>query len=314
MRRHQTGSGLHKTALAALFTVGNTLIRYPWRSVGPDMLGLFLLSAVGALIPALCLYPLFCRLLRRRLSGRRGRLCLAAALALPLGAYALFCVWRSCGDYLNFASGLILPDSGRLLLALGFLGCVVWLSRVSGQGLDAFSLVCFVCVLACVLALFCFGIPHFRPEYFGVRLPGSAAELAGSLPVLLWESFLPLAVLSGYFALAAPRRGERALSGGTAVGCGILLLCVLQTLLTFGASYAAELRYPYSFAVRILSVGQYFFRLEGFSYLLDYAACLLRAAVCLAAARRLLGRFFPRLARWLPPAAGAVIFGIFCLG
>ena len=54
--------------------------------------------------------------------------------------------------------------------------------------------------------------------------------------------------------------------------------------------------------------------MEGFSYLLDYAACLLRAAVCLAAARRLLGRFFPRLARWLPPAAGAVIFGIFCLG
>ena len=312
MKKHRTG--LHKTALAALFTVGNSLIRYPWRNVDPDMLILFLLSVVGALIPAFLLYPLFRKILRRRLSGHGLRMAAAVVLALLLGAYALFCVYRSCEDYLNFAMELILPGSNRILLALVFLVCAVWLSRVPEKGMDSFSLVCFVCVLVSVITLFCFGIPHFRTEYFKVRLPEGISELTGSLPVLLRESLFPLTVLSGYFALVVPRKGERALAGGTAIGCGILLLCVLQTLLTFGASYAAELQYPYSFAVRIISVGQYFFRLEGFSYLLDYTACMVRAAVCFAVARRLLGRFSHRLARFLPPVAALAMFGIFCFG
>ena len=52
-------SGFHKMALAALFTVGNALIRYPWRGENEDFLPLFLLSVAGALIPAVFLYPIF---------------------------------------------------------------------------------------------------------------------------------------------------------------------------------------------------------------------------------------------------------------
>ena len=91
---------------------------------------------------------------------------------------------------------------------------------------------------------------------------------------------------------------------GTVIGCAILFLCVVQTILTFGTTYAAQLDYPYSFAVRILSVGQYFFRLEGFSYLLDYLTCLVRASVALSVSKRLLGRFLPRLSRNLPLVVG----------
>ena len=229
-----------------------------------------------------------------------------------LGIYALFCAYRSCEDYLNFAMEMILPGSNRILLGFLFLICAVWLAHISEKGVDSFSLVCFAAVLISVLALFAFGVPHFRAEYFKIRMPNGVAELADSLPALWRESLLPLTVLSGYFALVVPRKGEHALAVGTAIGCGVLLLCVVQTLLTFGAAYAAELPYPYSFSVRIISVGQYFFRLEGFSYLLDYTACMLRTAICLATARRLLGRFSYRLGRFLPSAAAVLMFGIFC--
>jgi hypothetical protein len=121
---------------------------------------------------------------------------------------------------------------------------------------------------------------------------------------------LPLALLSVYFALTAPRGGEKALAVGTGVGCLLLFVCVMQAVLTFGIDYAAELAYPYSYSVRILSVGQYFFRLEGFSYLLDYLSCLMRCAVSLATAKRLTGRFSPRVGKWIPLGASVVLFGI----
>ena len=196
--------GLHKIALAALFTVGNTLIRFPWRVGGAEMPVLFLLFAAGTLIPAVLFYPLLRRLFRAALSRRRGRLLRAVALSVLLS------LWR--------------------------------------------------------------------------------------------ETLLPLVLLSAYFALVLPRRGERALVIGTAAGCGILALCVLQTLLTFGPALAARYAYPYAWAVRIISVGPYFFRLEGFSYLPDYLACLTRSALSLAVIRRLWGRFFPRKTRAVRPA------------
>lgn len=310
MKKRMTG--LHKTALAALFTVGNSLIRYPWRNADTDTLILFLLSVIGALIPAFLLYPLFRKILRTPLSGHRLRTIAAAALATVLGIYALLCAYRSFEDYLNFATEMLLPEANRVLLGSLFLICAAWLARLSEKGMDSFSLICFVAVLVSSLVLFAFGIPHFRAEYFKIHFPDGAAELVDSLPALWKESLLPLTVLSGYFALVIPRRGERVLAVGTAIGCGVLLLCVVQTLLTFGTAYAAELPYPYSFSVRIISVGQYFFRLEGFSYLLDYTACLLRAAVCLATARRLLGRFSRRMSGLLPPIAAVLMLVFFC--
>lgn len=310
MNGKQKAVGIHKTALAALFAVGNTLIRYPWRNADPDMLILFLLSVAGALIPAFLLYPLFRILFRKPIGQNRLRTVVTAVFAVLIGAYALFCAYRVTDDYLNLAMELILPGGARWLLALLFLVCTVWLSLIPERGMDSFSLICFVGVLVSVLLLFAFGIPQYRTEYLSVSLPTDVRPVVSVLPSLWLESLLPLTVLSAYYALVTPKKGERALAFGTVAGYLVLLICVLQTLLTFGVTYASSLPYPYSFAVRIVSVGQYFFRLEGFSYVLDYTACLLRASVCLSCARRLLGRFSPRAGRWLPIVAGTAFFGI----
>lgn len=294
--------GLHKIALAALFTVGNTLIRFPWRVGGAEMPVLFLLFAAGTLIPAVLFYPLLRRLFRSALSRRRGRLLLSVALSVLLGLYALLAAAECMRDYLSFAFDTVLTGGAKWLLCLLFLGCAVWLCGVGDRGTDIFALVGFVSVTVCVIALFLFGIPDYRPENLTFRLPDDPVSL---LPVLLslWrETLLPLVLLSAYFALVLPRRGERALVIGTAAGCGILALCVLQTLLTFGPALAARYAYPYAWAVRIISVGPYFFRLEGFSYLPDYLACLTRSALSLAVIRRLWGRFFPRKTRVVRPA------------
>ena len=120
--------GLHKIALAALFTVGNTLLRFPWRGGGSETLWLFLLSVLGALIPAVVCYPLLRRLFRAPLADRPAKRVLAAAVALLLGMYAVFTAFDCMRDYLSFSFETILPGGGKPVLLLLFLGCAVWLS------------------------------------------------------------------------------------------------------------------------------------------------------------------------------------------
>ena len=300
--------GLHKIALAALFTVGNTLIRYPWRQGGQQAAALLLASALGAVATVWLLYPLFRRIWRRPIGRHPFRSYGVAVLSVLLGAYALLGAWRSCGDYVDFSTRLVLSRGSSVLLTAVFLICVGWLASLSARGLDCFSLPAFFCVTVCVLLLFAVGMGHFRWNEGMSELLQWDRSVPSLLPAMWRELILPLSVLALYFALTVPSDGARALAVGVGIGCVLPLFCVAQAILTFGSSYAAELVYPYSFAVRILSVGQYFFRLEGFSYVVDYLSCLTRCALCVATVRRLAMRFSPKSGRWVSPAVCAVLF------
>ena len=122
--------------------------------------------------------------------------------------------------------------------------------------------------------------------------------------------------LGVYLALAKPKCGknnsQKPLIVGIFAGGGLMLLCVLQTLLTFGASYASTLEYPYSAAVRVVSVGAYAFRPELFSYLLDFSSCLVRVAVCFFCMKFTVGRFLPRVRNLVPPLAALFVFIVLC--
>ena len=297
--------GLHKIAVGMLFTVGNSLIRFPWRAADPKVTSLFILSGIGALLPALLLYPAFRRLFHAPLGKSRLRLSVAAVSALAVGGYALYVAWRCMGDYIAYAGEMILMERQDLFFGLGFLLCAVLLSRLPRHGIDAFALIAAIAVILSVLLLFLFGISQYRVEYLSWRLPATFDELAGDTLPLWRETVLPLVILSAYLALSNPRKGEKSLVLGTLFGYAVLFLCVLQTLLTFGVSFSSGRSYPYSHAVRVVSFGQYFFRPEIFSYGLDFAACLVRVAICLSTVKRLIGRFFPWLSLYAPIAIGA---------
>ena len=306
--------GIHKVATAALFTVGNLLLRYPWRDTESNALLLFLLSVLGAWITTLLLYPLFRKLYRAPMGRSFGRRLGMGLLSLALGAYALFCVYRCCSDYLRMSLELILPGGSRLLIVGFFLLCALGIARLNCKGIDHFALFGLVATLFCAILLFSFGISHFQIDFFQPQWRSWELSALGSLPTIWLETALPLTLLILYEALVIPRGGRKALLTGTAVGGALLLLCVLQVILTFGAVYAAELPYPYAYSARILSVGQYFFRLEGLSYLLDFLSCVFRSAVCLALVGRLARRFFPRLGKNLIIGCATILFVIFCVG
>ena len=292
--------GLHKISMAALFTVGTVLIRYPWGQSGGGVMFLFFLLAIGALIPPFMFYPLLRNLWRKPLSTHRGRRWLVTIFSILFGAYAVYCGWKGCRDYVDFSMQLVLPQGSRLLLTVAFLWCASRMSALSDSRMDSLSLLGMGTAIFCVIFLFLMGIPHFRWDSADASLFQWDGNVWKNLLSLWLESLLPLTVLALYFALTVPRGGERALALGTGVGCGLLFFCVAQAVLTFGSAYASELPYPYSYSTRILSVGPYFFRLEGISYLFDYLSCLWRCGISLAVVKRLVARFYPRLGRYAP--------------
>lgn len=307
----QKPRGLHQIALVALFTVGNTLLRFPWATAATGIAVSFLLTVLAALATSALLYLLALRVLRRRISGHRWRQICAAVLGVAVSAVALIGAAKSTADLLRFLGWALLPQGSAILFSALFLAAAVWLSQIPGRGLDLFALIAFCAASVAVAVLFLRAVPQFQSEYGAVTIPRPDAFGASVRP-LFSEIVLPMVPLAFYLALAAPRRNgkgsPRPLLFGVAAGCGLMLLCVLQTLLTFGAPYAATLEYPYAKAVRVVSVGQYAFRPEILSYLLDYAATLCRAAVCFGCVKRLFGRFLPRRARIVPPLAGIAVF------
>ncbi len=302
---------VHGIALAALFTVGNTLIRYPWSDGAANPWIGFLLSVVGALAFACLVYPAFVWLYRGSLCRRPIKRILAISIAVSLGAYSIFCAYRAVADYVTYALEMVLPKGVGWMLAAILLLAAVCLSRVPKKGIEVFSLLCFVGVAACVGILFAFGARHYRWNYFLEALPRTAEGTMASLFDLFKSLFLPMLPLVAYFSLTVPQKGKRILLTGAAIGYTLLFLCVLQTVCTFGIGYAAETPYPYSYAVRVISIGPYFFRLEGLSYFVQYITCLMRVALCLALTVRLGGRLFPRVGKFISPIFAGLIFAAF---
>ena len=75
----------------------------------------------------------------------------------------------------------------------------------------------------------------------------------------------------------------------------MLLICRLNVSFLFGESFAAALDNPYSEAVSTVNAGKLFARMEGWAYLMYYAASALRGTVCLSLSRRLLFSVAPKL-------------------
>ena len=308
--------GLHQIALVALFTLGNTLLRFPWANAQAGITVSFVLSEITAMIFGLCASFGTAWLYRKWLRSKK-RLRLAVCIFFSVSVCALaFCFAVSTSrDLLLFMERSLLPEGTELVFAALFLAVCAWLSRAERRGMDVFALIAFFSALVAVAVLFLLGIPQFRVEYGNVELPGVAAIGASLLPIFV-EFALPMIPLGVYLALAKPQNGGKRpwqpLVCGVLFGGGIMLFCVLQTLLTFGASYAAGLAYPYSAAVRVVSLGAYAFRPELFSYVADFLSCLVRVAVCFSCLKFTVGRFFPRVRNWVPPLASLFAFIALC--
>lgn len=309
--RSKNRIGLHKTAIASLYTLGSAILRFPWRDAGdavPVWLGIYLLTAFLTAVPGSVLLH---RLFHRPLCGNRFRLAVAATVVCLLLSAAFYTAWRTASGYSAYAEETLVDPANRALFLFLFLLTAGLLARIPRRGTDLLALVAFALSLLSFVWLFLRATPQFGADRIAFSFPDDRAAWGTALTSVAPDAVVTFLPLAAYFGCALPgkepRRNASVLTAGIATGGGILLLRFLQTVLTFGIAFASTRNNPYFSAISVIRVGQYAFRPEILSYLPDFAACTVRVSLCLACIRRLTGRFLPHIGRgFVLPAAAAV--------
>lgn len=285
----------HETCLVALFLVGNMLIGMPFLSAGGQSLSGFFAAAVLGFLSLLVLIPVCSRLRPgsfRAVTGILPKTLYAFLLLLAISA-AIPSGWCCLRDFSVFVSLVMLPDASRPVVMLLFSALALLLAFSRKETLLKLSLLTFFGTVVCVLLLFLASAGQLRLKNL---LPDESLTLqnvtGGAVPFLL-KGFGQLFVVIAYLSLTSPRFTKKAPVAGTALGSGILLLCLCNILLVFGEKFTSQLDFPYSYAISIITVGQLFSRMEGITYFIYFFCCLIKLAVCIAVVRLSVRRFLP---------------------
>jgi hypothetical protein len=114
------------------------------------------------------------------------------------------------------------------------------------------------------------------------------------------------AVLAVVYISAMGERRARASLYGTVIATFLLALCFLNVFLLLGSLGNSE-DYPYSIAVSTVTAGKLFVRMEGFSYIMYYAAGAVRVSVCISLVDLLYERMLKKKYAFMPYVIGVAV-------
>ena len=205
-------------------------------------------------------------------------------LSFGVGIFALFVGAESILSLADFISKIVLPETPKFFIFLILGLSAVYFSLKKTESLLKFSLISLVLSGAVILFFFIGGADKYElrnifvfklPEFSEI-LPQIKPYLLNPvlqslvLPVFLWQSFGETRTRQGFF--------------GVLWGAVILGLCILSSVLLFGAQLSGSLEFPFASLVSTVTVGRLFTRLDGFAYFVFFVASVVKTAVCLKTA------------------------------
>ena len=197
----------------------------------------------------------------------------------------------AASGFSSFVAHSMLSGVSPFAVKIIFLFLAAYLAFLGRDAVKKFSLVAFLMIVTVAAVLFVLSAESFDvariKELFSEDLSfsGVAKELVGM--------FVPSTLAVIYLSLG---RAEKRTGGAllaVVLSSALLILCRLNVSLLLGDSLAAAVEYPYSEAVSTVTAGKLFARLEGWAYLMYYAAEAVRASVCLSLSCRLFCEIFP---------------------
>lgn len=267
----------HLAGLTAFFILGDAIISLPVvESGGASLLG-FLAAAFAAAFLYFAAVPLASRLL---LGKGRARL-LFVPLLLAAAVYAFYNAGLSLIKYTDFVNRVLLPETPRFFIAVLFILIAAYLASRRQEVILKLSLIFIVAAAVTVVLFFLLSVKDYNAENIAIKkLPDLRELFSGAKPYLLRIS-LPALLIPVYSALFTGEKRVSAPFFGLLTGLSVIALCLLESLLLFGAPLAKRLPFPLAAAVSTVTVGQLFSRMDGIVYCLFFAAALIKTAVCM---------------------------------
>ena len=281
---------LPRIALISLFFIGNTVINLPF-SQGITA------SLVGFAAAFIISTPLIIAFARYNPSGNTFSVILFCL-------YALFCGIVTLRNYVTFSDKIILPEISSFFPTLLFLALLWLICREKQRVLLKLSLIFCALVLTLIVFLFFFSLDNMSLKALS---PKTAVSLKDSL--YQGVSYFGMSIAQSIVIAGLFKSNKKEMLSGYIIASLFLLICLLQSLATFGYTLITQLNYPYSAAMSVISFGDKFSRMEGFSYLLYFSCTLIKCAVCIISAKNTLTLRFPKVKKYFLP----LVLGIYAI-
>lgn len=271
-------------SMAFLMTMGGIFVIGGTKEAGEESY----LSALLSVIPTLPLYALYEHLLTRAGQGGLFALCrqcfgaLFGKIAIALfGVYAVIIGTAVAGNYLNFIHTVFLTDTAFLVVGILSAAAITFMVRCGRMAMARVSRMVQYAVIGTlsvtlVLSLFAVDLDHFPYPMLYHGLQPVAAGAFSIFTVPFGDVIILLPLLDG----KSGRRGSRNLIRGAGMTWVLLTLVFLRNVLALGPASYGILFFKSFVAVRIISVGAFFQRMEILVSVIYILCDTLKLALC----------------------------------
>lgn len=265
-------------AITALFLLGNAIIIMPYKGADEYTFLGFLASAICGIFAIIFLNPL-ADFLDKEQTNKAINI-IKIILLLSLAVASAFLVAEAFRDFTNFISEIILPDIRKTVIVITFAFTILFFVLKRQEHILKFSLLCCGFTIISIIFFFFATFKNFdMRNVFIFRLP-SPQEFWNAISPYLKRVVLPILLIPFYRIFVFGNKHATACTHGTILGFILLGLCILSSILLFSPQLAGRLDYPYAAAISTITVGKLFTRMDGFSYLLYFAATIIKINIC----------------------------------
>lgn len=270
----------HIASLAAIFVLGDGVIVLPSSDSGDYSLLGFFAGAASAVLLYFAAVLLTNRLVCKPRKSPALRL-FSVVLSILAAAYALYNAGLAFIRCTDFADKILLPETSEFLIAAVFIIAAVYLATRRREVILKLALIAVIISAAAILVFFLLSSADFKAENIAFHEAPSLKGLINSAKPYFINVALPALLIPVYSRLLMGKSRVCAPFAGLATGLATELICLLESLLLFGAPLAVRLSFPLAAAVSTVTVGPLFTRMDGIVYCLFFVTALIKTAVCM---------------------------------
>lgn len=259
----------HLASLAAIFILGDAVIILPSSDSGNYPLSGFFIGALAAILLYFVSFSI-----TNRFIGKSLLMILAAAYAFYNAAVTFI-------RYTDFVNKILLPKTSKFLIAAVFILSAVYLAARRHKVILKLALISVFAAMIAIVIFFLLTLKDFKAENIAFYGFPSLRGLTNSAKPYFLNIALPAILIPVYSSLFTDKNRAGAPFLGLITGLMLTLLCLLESLLLFGAPLAEKLPFPLAAAVSTVTVGSLFTRMDGIVYCLFFLPALIKTAVCI---------------------------------
>lgn len=271
----------HTVCLISVFTTGGMLIYFPSKNnIKGSLLGL-IIAIIFSLVLSLFLNKI-------PTPKNDDFKLLKGALFCPL---PILLIVLSGGNYINYVKDFRMPNTSKILISLIFLSVCLFLAFMKKSVILKTALIAFIYVFFSVVILFVLSFSQF--DFTNILpLKFDAYQVGKGFLKAFAESFLSGIILVFFLFNNLNNKRRKIYLLGFVLSGVVLLIAGFNILFIFGENLSSKLPLPYAQTMSVISLGNVFSRLEGFSYINYFICTALKTSASLYVLKKVLKNFF----------------------